>query len=60
MANPKRKQSRSRRDKRRANYRLPSLSLGHCPQCKTPKPPHIVCPECGTYGGKTVLEMEEE
>ncbi|MBI4208302.1 MAG: 50S ribosomal protein L32 [Deltaproteobacteria bacterium] len=59
MPNPKRKHSRSRRDKRRANYRLSKPTLVACSQCKTLKPPHIVCPECGTYGGESVLKIEE-
>lgn len=59
MPNPKRKHSRSRRNKRRANYGLPKPTLVPCSQCKTLKPPHIVCPECGTYSGEAVLKIEE-
>lgn len=60
MAVPKRRTSRSRRDKRRAHdaLRLPARSL--CPQCNEPKLPHRVCGNCGTYRGRTVVETEEE
>jgi large subunit ribosomal protein L32 len=56
---PKRKTSRSVRDSRRAknnNVVEPTLSL--CPQCHAPKVPHRVCPGCGYYKGKEVVETE--
>ncbi len=59
MALPKRKTSKSRRDKRRTHYKvvLPNLSL--CPQCNEPRLPHHVCPNCGTYRGRKVIKTEE-
>jgi len=59
MAVPKRKTSTSRRDKRRTHYKAVPVSVGLCPHCKEPKPPHIVCPKCGMYNGKKYLEVEE-
>ena len=29
-----------------------------CPQCHKPKLPHRVCPHCGTYKGRDILELE--
>ena len=49
MAVPKRKTSKARRDKRRANWKLTVPGLIACPQCHEPKMPHRVCPECGIY-----------
>jgi large subunit ribosomal protein L32 len=54
MAVPKRKQSKARRDKRRANYKLAAPAVMECPQCHQPKRPHRVCPTCGTYRGREV------
>ena len=54
MAVPKRKQSKSRRDKRRATHKISAPSLVACPQCHQPKLPHRVCPTCGTYRGREV------
>jgi large subunit ribosomal protein L32 len=60
MAVPKRRTSRSKRDKRRAHDALAPPARSRCPQCKEPKLPHRVCPNCGTYRGREVIETEEE
>ncbi|NLT34656.1 MAG: 50S ribosomal protein L32 [Gaiellales bacterium] len=59
MALPKRKHSRSRRDKRRATHSLTAIHFVDCPQCHSPKLPHTVCPNCGTYKGRQIVEVEE-
>jgi large subunit ribosomal protein L32 len=59
MALPKRRTSKTRRNKRRSHDRLHPLSLSLCPQCHEPKLPHRVCPHCGTYKGKEIVEVEE-
>jgi large subunit ribosomal protein L32 len=60
MPNPKRKHSKSRTGKRRAHDFLATPSFGTCPNCGKPRPPHRVCPECGFYRGRVVIEMEEK
>ena len=52
---PKKRTSGSRRDSRRSHHALKEPTLVACPQCKEPKPPHVVCPECGTYDGRQVI-----
>lgn len=42
MPVPKTKSSRSRRDKRRANWKLTVPGLVECPQCHAMKKPHHV------------------
>ncbi|MCK5551885.1 MAG: 50S ribosomal protein L32 [Deltaproteobacteria bacterium] len=59
MALPKRRLSKSRRDKRRTHKKLISPTVSLCPQCNEPKLPHRVCPHCGTYKGKEVFKGEE-
>lgn len=59
MALPKRRISKARRDKRRTHKKLAPPSLSLCPQCHEPKLPHRVCPHCGTYKGKEIVEVEE-
>lgn len=58
MALPKRRHSTARGRKRRTHWKLSLASLSLCPQCKTPKPPHVVCPVCGTYKGKQVKAIK--
>lgn len=56
MAVPKRKTSKSRRDRRRTAKSRLDLAVTHqCPQCKSPKRPHHMCAVCGTYKGREVI-----
>jgi large subunit ribosomal protein L32 len=54
MAVPKKKTSKSRRDKRRAQHGIESPRVNICPTCGQPKRPHRVCPNCKTYKGRDV------
>lgn len=58
MAVPKGKTSKSRRDKRRANWKLTVPGMVACPSCGELKMPHRVCKACGTYKGKEVISVE--
>ena len=58
MAVPKRKMSKARRDKRRANWKLTVPGLIECPQCHEFKMPHRVCAKCGSYKGQQVINVE--
>ncbi|OGX37157.1 MAG: 50S ribosomal protein L32 [Omnitrophica WOR_2 bacterium RIFCSPHIGHO2_02_FULL_50_17] len=60
MPNPKRQHSRQRGRKRRTHYKTTIASLGSCPQCKKPILSHRVCPFCGYYKGKPVVEIKAE
>jgi len=60
MALPKRKHSKSRRDKRRTHWKLDPPHLIACPECGKWKLPHRVCPYCGYYKGRKVLVIEKE
>ena len=60
MPNPTSKHTRSRRDKRRANWKISAPSATLCPECQEPKLPHRVCMSCGTYNGKKIFEVIEK
>lgn len=60
MPNPKRRHSKTRTRKRRSHHALKVRSLGICPNCGAEKPSHRVCPECGQYRGREVIEVETE
>ncbi len=60
MANPTHKHTRSRRDKRRANWKITAPNIILCPKCQEPALPHRVCPSCGSYRGKKIIEIIEK
>ncbi|MBI2908835.1 MAG: 50S ribosomal protein L32 [Chloroflexi bacterium] len=55
---PKRKYASARQGKRRSHLHLLLPQLAPCPQCHSLRPSHRVCPVCGTYGGKQVIEVK--
>lgn len=57
MPLPKQRHSKARGRKRRTHYKISSLNLVPCPQCKQPRLPHCVCASCGYYKGKQVVEI---
>ena len=59
MAVPKRKQSQSRRDKRRSStWKLDPPAMVKCPHCGDYKLAHRVCSACGYYDGKEVVKVD--
>ncbi len=56
MAVPKRKHSNSRTGKRRSHHAIRPRELTNCPKCSTALPTHVVCPNCGDYMGRKVVE----
>jgi large subunit ribosomal protein L32 len=60
MAVPKRRISRTRRDKRRTHDIAPAVTVSVCPQCKKPVIPHTACKSCGYYKGSKVLKTRED
>jgi large subunit ribosomal protein L32 len=56
MAVPKKKMSRSRTRRRKANWKVRAPQLATCQRCGAKHVPHRVCTNCGTYNGRTVIE----
>jgi len=56
---PKKKVTKAKQGRNFIAYRLRQKSLSTCPQCHAAKPPHRVCPQCGYYRGKAVVEVAE-
>jgi large subunit ribosomal protein L32 len=59
MGVPKRKTSKSRRDKRRTHDRLPTPGMSTCAQCGAVQLPHRICPSCGFYKGREIIAARE-
>jgi len=61
MAVPKRKQSKSRSAIRRAQVmKQPVPHFIPCPQCGDMKLSHRICPACGFYKDRSVIEKKDE
>ncbi|MFZ4627970.1 MAG: 50S ribosomal protein L32 [Blastocatellia bacterium] len=58
MPNPKRRHSKSRSRKRRTHDALNRTGLSGCPNCGSMRLPHRVCPSCGFYAGRVVLDKQ--
>lgn len=58
MTAPKRRVSKARQANRRSHHRLTAPALIDCPHCHKPRLAHHVCPHCGYYRGKAVVEVE--
>ena len=60
MALPKRRHSKTRRDKRRTHWKLILPNFGECPNCHAAKLPHHACLACGYYNGAQVVEIKRK
>lgn len=60
MAEPKKRLTSARSGARRSHLARKAKKLTLCPQCKATIPAHQVCPKCGFYNGKDVLELERK
>lgn len=60
MANPKRRNSKARTAKRRAQYKVRNLpTTQECPNCSSDMLRHRACPTCGHYRGRSVVYHED-
>lgn len=60
MPVPKRKRSRTRRDKRFANKGISVIEAAVCPTCKEPRSSHQVCTNCGHYKGVKIMQTKTD
>ncbi|EUJ60385.1 50S ribosomal protein L32 [Listeria fleischmannii] len=55
MAVPFRRTSKTKKRKRRTHFKLQVPGMNECSNCGEMKLSHRVCPECGHYDGKDVV-----
>lgn len=55
MANPKKRHSKCRRDKRRTHDSLEAINYSKCSNCGEPVLPHRMCDNCKTYDGRKII-----
>lgn len=54
---PKKRKPKGRRNQRRAHIHVVLATITPCAQCKKMIPTHSACPNCGTYRGRTVVDI---
>ena len=57
MGTPKQRHTKSRRNKRRSHHALKRANFLKCPKCDKPVLAHRICPHCGTYNGREVIDV---
>ncbi|NOY88123.1 MAG: 50S ribosomal protein L32 [FCB group bacterium] len=59
MPHPKRRHSRTRSRKRRTNWKFAVPNVISCPHCHQSRLSHHICPHCGYYNGRKMIEIKE-
>ena len=58
MPNPTHRHSKARTAKRRTHYKAKAAATSTCDNCGETKLQHRVCPNCGHYAGREIIEIE--
>lgn len=59
MAEPKKRTNNSKQGMRRMHDKVCKPTVLYCEKCHQPKERHVVCYNCGTYQGETVLKVSD-
>jgi large subunit ribosomal protein L32 len=59
MPLPKRRHSHTRGKKRRTHWKVEAPNVVKCEHCGSGRLPHHICPNCGYYDGRQVIEKKE-
>ena len=60
MPVPKRKTGKTKRNMRRSHHAMTAPMLTECQNCGDRIIPHRVCPKCGYYGNRVVVNTDED
>ena len=60
MGVPTQRHTKGKRNQRRMHIFLKKPTLISCPKCGKSIPPHLVCPNCGYYKGREVINLLEK
>jgi len=60
MPQPKKRHTKSQRNRRRMHIFLKAPSMIKCPKCGALVLPHVVCLNCGYYKGREVINVLEK
>lgn len=56
MAVPRNRLSNARKNSRRSHHAKKPKALSTCKNCGVAKLSHVMCPSCGFYAGRLVVE----
>ena len=59
MSVPQRKLSKRRSRMRASHHAIQPKGLNACDRCGHMRPSHRVCPNCGHYAGREVIQKED-
>lgn len=59
MAVPRNRLSNARKNSRRAHHAKSPKQASACKNCGASKLPHVICPACGHYAGRTVVTKKD-
>jgi large subunit ribosomal protein L32 len=60
MAVPRNRHSNSRKNNKRSHQAKKPVTLTSCSSCEQWCKPHCVCPHCGKYKGRSVLQNAQQ
>lgn len=60
MGTPKQRHTKARRDRARVQYELSPKNLVVCSNCGARIRSHVVCPQCGYYKGREVVDTAKK
>ncbi len=60
MPHPKKRKTKSGTRQRRSHSALEKINLAKCRKCGKLIRPHSICPACGYYGNKEMIDVLEE
>ncbi len=55
---PKQRRTRAKQGLHRQHHKLKLPAIMTCPQCRQIKRQHHICPHCGYYAGRQVVEIK--
>ena len=56
MAVPRNRHSNARKNTKRSHHAKKPKQFAACDNCKALKLPHVLCPSCGYYASRLILE----
>lgn len=60
MAVPRNRTSNARKNARRSHHAKKPHSGTTCPNCSAAKMPHVLCPGCGYYNNRVVVDKSAD